>query len=57
MFYLVYLPSLIVVYCSLDVNNCNLEYAKVGRDLDEDYKVMGCREFNKLVVESHLGKE
>lgn len=44
-YYVVYRPSLRVIFTSLDRNECEEEFKKIGRDYDEDYVVTNCFEF------------
>ena len=48
MHYLVYLPSLKVMMASLNEQDCKDAFKDVGRDFDEDYRVMDGSQFVKL---------
>ncbi len=49
MFYVVYLPSLLIVCISNNKEGCQEYYKNIGHDYDEDYKIMKNDEFIELV--------
>lgn len=48
-YYLVYLPSIKVIFFSDKREDCEKKYEEIGRDYNEDYRVMEDGEYFRLV--------